>query len=433
MKFFSFTLLILLSHIVISQRLVWLQQTPGGSVVVHIQPEPIINPYSPDLCYDYWECREPRYKDSLFTQLNFHSPRYGNLKQKNKHAICFDKIDFAYSHLIYQGEWINNTDLYSMLRVHSNNMMWEEREKGTWELTSSEHRYICGNDKTGHTETDHQIWKFDSLQRIKTITQLDEKGQIKNQFDYTYTAFGKLKTMREKEHYSFEFARNIKLQWEWFYDSDQRLAMILSYNGESRKFTAKTIARLKKAMVKGIKAERAGFEANSGTQANEEGESNFINVLDSNQIKVLIVYNYGKFGLEQANCYYHPDGYSNIQHFYSDSLFYNHKGKITHFKGGKNSSGEYTELHYSYDTISGRLSQFTGLKFSPCTRTGCLGIKLNQTFSYANGLVNNLNEKRFYLNSNLKRDSTLEALEEEWEYTYQYKLQPKQQMQSKSR
>jgi hypothetical protein len=409
MRDFLIIFLLVASNPLSAQRLTWLQQTPSGSVIVNIHPKPLIDPSNPSFGSDYDYSSNFDCADSLFSHLKFHSPRYGDMEEENAELKCYNEIDFAYGFLFENYEWVNNSDLYPLIRVPSSFMWWQDLGNGKWDLNSSQHMYVCGNDRTGYTQTDHQVWQLNSQRQVKIIYHLSSEGKTESRFDFIYTSFGKIQKSTRTDYDSYDSTRYTQHQQEWFYDDKQRDVMMISYEGSLRKFNVKTITQFKQVLNEHLKT----------------GQSPLMNVLDSNQVKELVVYNYGKFGLEQVNCYYNPDEYSIDIHFYSDSIFYNAAGQIIRYAGGKSMGGNSYELSYSYDKVSGRLVQVTGRNYPSCADQGCSEVRVLQSFSYSNNKVSNLTETRFetrYQYKDGKYVDPTEELEEERVYTYKYKI-----------
>lgn len=391
-----------------AQRLVWMQLTPSGSVVPMIHPKPVIDPVRPAFSNDYeyfrnWEC-----EDSLFTHLNFHSPRYGNSTEDRSEKRCLSEIDFAYPFLVYFGEWVNNPDLYPIINIRSGFSTWNEIDAYTRELKSYDHRYICGNDRTGHDVHEHQIWQMDSSYRVKTINDVDEQNKPFRRFDFTYTPAGKLQTAEQNTYHGYYDGNSPDSYQQWFYDKQQRQTMMLKYTGTKHDFDAKTLSFFKQELSRHIRT----------------GKSRLPHLIDSLNIEIMLVYNYGKYGLEQANCYYSPNEYDLDNHYYSDSIFYNGAGKIVRYKGGKNTDGDWSLIRYSYDKTSGRLATVSGREYSASADRGASEAKIQQTFSYSNGRVSSLKERIFEIDYEYKNEKYMnpkEVLEEERVYTYTYK------------
>ncbi len=391
------------------QRLVWLQQTATGSVVPIIHPKPVIDPCQPSFSSDYeyfvnWNC-----EDSLFTHLDFHSPKYGNSTENKTQKCCHREIDFAYPFLVYYHHWINNPDLYQFIHIKSGFSWWTEKDLYTRELKSSDHVYVCGNDRTGHTIHEHQIWQLDSNFRVKSITDINEQDNTESHFNFTYTAFGKIKTMSGAQYNPYDSASIEQTQQEWFYDERGRENMMLRYSGPKQNPGTKTLQFLKQELSRQIK----------------KGRSKLPQLIDSLNLETVLVYNYGKFGLEQANCFYNPTEYSIDLNYYSDSIFYNSAGKIVGFKGGINMDGDWSQLWYSYDAATGRLSRVTGREHSAAVDRGADEAKVQQWFSYRNGRVSSLVEKIYEIDYEYKNEKYVnpkERLNEERVYTYRYKI-----------
>lgn len=387
-----------------------LQQNAMGSLIVNIHPKININPCNPSFSsyYGYYSSTAPC-GDSLYSKLQFHSPRYGDQVENKHEANCFERIDFSNPYLIEADEWVNSSDLYPLLRVVSGFMSWHDLGKGKWEFTSSDHRYVCGNDKTGHTVSDHQIWQLNDQHQVKTVYQFNSGTKTEHRYDFTYTTFGKIQSVSGRDYDHYDSTKYIDYQREWFYDSKQRDAMMISYEGGRKKFSAKTISQFKQLLKEEL----------------QEADSELTDLLDSNQVQELLVYNYGKFGLEQVNCYYNPEDYSNVLEFYSDSLFYDKSGKIIRYISGNNLKAKVCELNYSYDIESGKLAKVSGRNYSECANRACNEDKVEQCFSYQDGKVSILKEKnyeiRYQSNNGLYTYST-EELREERVYTYRYQL-----------
>ena len=408
MRYFILIFLIIASNSLSAQRLVRLQQTANGSVIANIHPKFIIDPIMPGFSSNYKYSINFDCADSLFSHLKFHSPSYGDQEEETAELKCYNQIDFSYSYFFDNDVWVNNSDLFPLIRWPSNFMQWQGHGNGKWEFKNSWHGYVCGNDKTGLTVTEHQIWQLDEQQRIKIIYQLNSEGKTEHRYDYTYTSFGKIQTSTRTDYYN-DSTSYTQHQREWFYDNKQRDAMIISYDGIHQKYNTKTLAQFKQILNEQLKT----------------GQSSLTNLLDSNQVKELVIYNYGKFGVEQVNCYFNPDEYTSDIDFYSDSIFYNVDGKIIRYVGGKSMTGNSGELNYVYDKVSGRLAKVTGRNYSECADRGCNEVKILQWFSYRNNKVSSLTEKIFEIRYQYKEEKYVnptEELDEERVYTYKYKI-----------
>jgi hypothetical protein len=410
MRDFLFIFLLVTCHSLSAQRLTWLQQTPDGSVKVLIHPKPVIDPCMAGFGSNYTDATNSGCADSLFSYLKFHSPRYGDQEEKNAEAKCYPEIDFAYVFLFENHQWVNSNDLYPLIRVPSSFIWWQDLGNGKWDLSSSQHLYVCGNDKTGYTQTDHQLWQVDSQRKVKNIARLHSGGQTEDRFDFMYTSSGNLQKCSRTDYDLSDSTRYTQFTQEWFYDNKQRETMMISYEGIARKFDVKTIAGFKQALNENL----------------QTGQAPLINVFTTNRVNTFVVYNYGKFGLEQVNCYYNPDTYSSDINFYSDSIFYNAAGQIIRYAGGKSMEVNSCELNYTYE--NGRLAQVTGRNYSRCVDHGCNETKVLQSFGYSNNRVSRLTEKRFeirYQYKDGKYVDPIEELEEERLYTYTYKTEQK--------
>lgn len=410
MRSFLFILFLLACKVLSAQRLLHLQQNATGSLNVNIHPKTNINPCNPIFSsyYGYYSSPAPC-GDSLYYKLQFHSPRFGNQEEVKHEPNCFELIDFSYAYLIDNADWVNNRDLYPLLRVVSDFMMWQDKGNGKWEFTSSDHRYVCGNDKTGHTVSDHQIWQLNDQHQVKTVYQLNSSTKTEHRYDFTYTAFGKIQSASERDYDHYDSTKYTDYQREWFYDTKQRDAMMISYAGRRKKFSDKKISQFKQLLKEEL----------------QEGETELRDLLDSNEVKELLVYNYGKFGLEQVNCYYNPEDYSNEIEFYSDSLFYNKSGKIVRYVSGNSLKGKTCELRYTYDLESGKLSQVNGRNYSECANRGCNEDKVEQWFTYKDNKVDTLKEKIYEIRYHYKDGkyaNPTDELQEERIYAYKYKL-----------
>jgi len=390
--------------------LMHLQQNANGSLNVTIHPKINIDPCNPRFSsyYAYYLSPAPC-GDTLDYKLQFHSPRFGNQEEIKHEPNCFELIDFSYPYLIDNADWVNNSDLYPLLRVVSDFMMWQDKGNGKWELNSSDHRYVCGNDKTGHTVNDHQIWELNSKHQVKTIYQLNSGTKIEHSYEFTYTSFGKIQSASEKDYDHYDSTKFTEYHREWFYDHKQRDVLMISYAGSRKKFTAKKIALFKQGLIEQLQG----------------GDSELTDSLESNEVQELLVYNYGKFGLEQVNCYYNPEDYSNEIEFYSDSLFYNKSGKIVRYVSGNSLRGKTCELRYRYENESGKLAEVSGRNFSDCVSRGCSEDKIEQWFTYKDNKLDTLKEKIYdirYQYKDGKYANPTDELQEERIYTYKYKL-----------
>ncbi|PBQ34696.1 hypothetical protein CNR22_23945 [Sphingobacteriaceae bacterium] len=388
--------------------MVWMQQNSDGQVVANLHPRFKIDPLQPVFMSNFDYVDRVLCGDTFFSHLDFHSPRWGDMKEDKTFSICNRSLDFSFQFIFCNHHgWIGSSDLYELLRLPTGSMSWFPEEKNSYRMTSYRHDYVCSNDSHGYDSYDDQVWQVDKDGRVESIfiyskDSDDSVGKLLERVDLDYTSFGKIQKITYREFYGTKTACTNQWQREWYYDEQHREAMMINYSGSPRKFNSNEINSYNYLLNQAITSQSTVFKAK----------------LDSNNIDNMVLYTYGTFGIEQVNGYYAPADYTNIRHYYTDSIFYNPEGKIVRYVGGYDMMGSSGEMLYCYDNESSRLMSVTGRS------KGCIYKKVQQWFSYTDNKVSSLREKIYDLQPVYmaeKQSDPVEKLQEERLYTYRYK------------
>ncbi len=373
-----------------SQTLLSLFQSASGSVSPVIEPTLEMNPCSPNFRNNSKKDKSPQCNDSVYIR----SWSRWNLGEKvtpeTGTVLCTETVNFSDRYIFLQYKWPNTTDLINILET-SGCGRWKQVDDTTWLYHCSEHRYVCGNDSRGHTYTVDQIWKLDLNNRVKEIVEKNRQDQISFRIEFFYDRMGRVTgrtiTTFEPDYYHDSYHKNFYFQihTEWFYDSKQRLKMMIKYAGEHRKISSKQL------LSYGINLAR--YVRNDTVRPALS--------LQSQNVRELVSYEYGRFGLETVNYYSQEVSNELNPHYYpprlvSDSLFYDKQGRIKGYLCRKTWAGHSNEVRYSYEKRTGRLSTVVARHTPESFERGAKEIRILEWYKYqADGRVGYMKKQRF--------------------------------------
>jgi hypothetical protein len=369
------------------QTLISFKVSATGSVTPIIQPYPFINPSRPNFQYplkvvtDY--CRDSVTIRSSF--FNNYGPKNFN---ESKKVLCFNGVEVLDKHFYKNDGWVVSPDLAVMAGLDNQPRdfgAWTKMDDRTWQFKSSYASY--SSYVTGPRII--QIWKLDRKKRVKEVIQTNDSGLITLAIKIFYSrcnlVSGISKTIYDDEYYRGNMNFFAQVHQVWFYDKKKRVKMMIKYSGKYQRLSVRKRELFQQKLATYI---------HSGKEPPDSD-------LDSLNIRDLVTYYYGRFGLETVNfCRKEAHDlhgpYSYPRKYVSDSIFYNSYGQIVHYSCPKTWDGYSNKIVFTYDTYNNRLTSYFGSSTWAFADGNDTETAASLLIDYdSNGIINHSKQLRF--------------------------------------
>lgn len=326
-----------------SQALISLQVNGYGKVVANITCPPILNPILPIYLNRALIQKNAVKKDSLETESIYFSGYGKHVSPFAMRTICADSLNLFHSFLFGNPQQlVNSTDLTQFRNVPTDCSEWQELSTHTYEFSC----YLLG--PYGYNLK--QLWTLDSKQRVKEIIQYDQQGYINMRLTIFYTpenqvASFKQQLYRRDEGFSVPRVDSAIVNTVWVRDQNKRMMLMFKYAGVYKPIANKKIVAYGDELIQSI----VDREHHSQT------------AFDGIDVRELVVYQYGKYGVERVYfCHqemldeFNPTYYK--RYLLVDSLFYDQGGRITKYVCTSNKQGYFNQAQFFYTNDSNQVA-----------------------------------------------------------------------------
>ncbi len=354
------------------------QYSATGSLTPIIQPRPLLDPVKPDFNSYQFTKGKVLCKDSVYFRHWFWNNWGEDLSEETRTVSCRNAFELPPMFLRLEHEWAASPDLAYIHESPSDCKHWTKVNNSTWKFEC--HIYGMWG------RSIDQTWKLDAKGRIFEVLQHYKKDELKLRLLVFYNSQGKVdrisQTMYDEGYYTDDnHSFTAQVHQQWVYDK-QQLVMMIKYNGKLRAFTNQNVKDYRESL-----ASRINMNFTSNRTA-----------FDSLDIRDLVIYNYGKYGVETVNhCHqvvsdeYHPTYYE--RKYTTDSLFYDSKGHVIRYSCPVSGRGYTNEMLMTYDSL-GRLSTLAGR--STYKDNWELEKTVLQWYDYGkDGLISHFKQRRF--------------------------------------
>ncbi len=331
-----------------AQQLIALQLNGEGHLVARIERPCKWNPASPSFLKELSFRTDTTCNDTIIKESIWYASTQKTVLPLRKECTCPEKMQLLDRSLFgASDELINSKDVYDFVNTPSDVQNWQQIDPHTWQLRS----YLSNP----YTRDVNDLLITDRLNRVKELKQFNQHNEVQYQLNYYYTTNNLVEhTTHYYYHYDYVFTppsiQKSEVQTVWVYDKQQRVIMMMRYNGRYRPFTNTDVNKYKVELSKVLK---------------KEGRSN--KEFDSLDIREVLLYNYGPFGIESVlRCQQEVAG-EFFPHYYerrylSDSVYYDSKGRIIKCITHQNQRDEKKELLLDYNVATGQIEHTSGYR-----------------------------------------------------------------------
>jgi len=334
------------TYLLSAQQLIALQLNGEGRVVAHLERNCKWDPVHPSFLKELKLNNSAACSDTLLLESIWHRPSEKIVLPIKTQHTCPKKIQLLDPLLLGgQEELINSKDVYDFVQTPSDYQGWTQINPNTWQIRS----YMANP----YTRLINDQLKTDEQDRVIQISQFNEHNDLQYQLNYFYTTENQVEhTTQYFYNYDYVFTppsiRKTEVQTVWVYDEQQRVLMMIRYNGGYRTFNHHDVEKYKIELSAVIKKEGRSFKE-----------------FDSLDIREVLLYSYGQFGIENVlRCQqvvageFFPTYYE--RRYLTDSVFYDPFGRILKYVTHQNQRDEKKEVIFHYNLFTGQVKHLLG-------------------------------------------------------------------------